>query len=265
MRRFPIAPGVIKSGTERDLGDIVKISAIDAYGGLAEAGVSPTVQAGRYSFQAEAERRILDDILPKLRPEPHHRLLDIGCGAGALLIPLSYRMAEVVGVDHASAVSLLAARHQRPNMTLIAGAFPDVPIEGTFDRIIAYSVLICLPDLASVTAFSLAAAKLLRPGGRLLLADNPNRDRQRRWAASAAGRAAEQEWVRLKATLEGDDQAAKAVEHLSRGDQRGSFSDAELAALMVEIRAAGFEAYWVPQAPDLPFGRTREDIVVERV
>lgn len=241
------------------------LAALDAYGSLATMDVSPTVQAGRYGFQAEAERRILGDVLPKLRPEPHHRLLDIGCGAGALLVPLSYQVAEAVGIDHPDTIASLERRHVLDNVTLIGGGFPDTAPEGDFDRIIAYSVLHYMADMDAAKAFILAAAALLRPGGRLVIGDLPNRDRGARWRANPAAAAAEREWANLKESAAGDETTNRAMAQLARTSQLGNFSDAMIAELIQAARAAGYEAYWLPQAPDLPFGRTREDLVVERI
>lgn len=241
------------------------VSALDAFGAIANLDLDPTVQAGRYSFQDVAERRILADILPKLKLESHHRVLDIGCGSGALLIPLSYMAGEVVGMDHADTVASIGRRFQSDRVTLLAGGFPDVMPEGRFDRVIAYSVAVCLPDFEMVKSFALAAANLLNPGGRMLLGDMPNRDRQARYRDSDRGRAAEREWAEQKEKLGGDSAYQAAAQRLAVAEQGGGFSDESLAELLVMFRSAGFESYLVPQSPDLPFGHTREDIIVERL
>jgi hypothetical protein len=41
-----------------------------------------TEQAGRYAFQAEAERLILADVVSKLQLDPADTLLVVGCGPG---------------------------------------------------------------------------------------------------------------------------------------------------------------------------------------
>jgi SAM-dependent methyltransferase len=239
-----------------------KVPALDAFGALTELHLSPTVQAGRYAFQAEAERRVLLDLLPKLRPEAHHRYLDIGCGAGMLLFPLSYLVSEAVGVDHPSIMAELERRRPNDRITLVGGRFPETLLPGRFDRITAYSVLPCLPNMQTVISFSIAAAGLLSPAGRLVLGDIPNRDRQARFRASEAGAGFEREWGERKAQLEVDPEAAAVAEQLRLADQLGGLTDREMCDLLLGLRGAGYEAYLAEQAPDLPFGRTREDVVV---
>jgi hypothetical protein len=56
-----------------------------------------TEQAGRYAFQAEAERLILADVMSKLQLDPADTLLVVGCGPGTLLIPLSFVVAQATG------------------------------------------------------------------------------------------------------------------------------------------------------------------------
>jgi hypothetical protein len=45
----------------------------------------------------------------------------------------------------------------------------------------------------------------------------------------------------------------------------GSFDDDGILKLVSALRREGFEAYIVPQSPWLPFGHTREDVLVLRL
>lgn len=238
---------------------------LDAFGVLATLDVDPTIQAGRYPFQAEAERLVLGDVLPKLQLQPNHRVLDIGCGSGILTVPLSFMVREIVALDHPDTVAALERRFASDRVSYIGGRFPDALPDGAFDRIIAYSVLPAIETYDLVKSFALAAAQLVRPGGRLLLGDIPNRNRQARFRDSAAGRAFEVEWAELRASqVHATEGERLAAEELSRARQIGGITDAQMCDLLLALRAAGCEAYLVEQHPDLPFGRTREDIVVTR-
>ena len=241
-----------------------KTKALDAFGEMAQMDIDPTVKAGRYPFQAMAERRIFSDILPKLALESHHRMLDIGCGSGVLLVPLSYCVREIVGLDHQSVVDALADAHRLPNASFVGGGFPDAPLTGRFDRIVAYSVLPCMPDYDAVIAFCRAAAALLPEGGRLLLGDIPNRDRQLRIKNSAKGAEFEADWIRQRADYEWSEDQLAATSELSKAAQIGPMTDDQVLGILKALRDDGFDCWIVPQAPDLPFGRTREDIIVTR-
>jgi SAM-dependent methyltransferase len=241
-------------------------SSIETYGNIAHLDLDPTARAGRYSFQADAMRRIIPDILPKLKLEPHHRLLDIGCGTGALLIPLSYLVAEVIGLDHPNVVAELSKRLPNDRISLIGGGFPGTVIDGMFDRIVAYSVMQCLPTFEDAKAFALAACGLLQPGGRLLIADFPNKDRQERLRKTEAGKAFEREWAELRAAQgEVTPEQRAAIEELGKARQLGGMTNEQICDLLLTIRAAGYEAFLAEQDPELPFGRTREDLVITRL
>lgn len=137
----------------------------EAYGLLAERLDSPTLIAGRHLFQAEAEDKIVDDIVIKLKLEDQHSLLDIGCGVGVLLTPLAKHVKRAVGVDH----SAMTERYQQmgvpENVQLAAGGWPELEMSGQFDRILVYSVLHYLRGEMAAKFFIEACLSCLAPGG----------------------------------------------------------------------------------------------------
>ena len=104
------------------------------------------------------------------------RVLDLGCGTGALLPRLGRWKAEVsayVGLDPSAAMLRLArtkvgdARFGR--IALTAGAAEALPFgDGRFDTVVSASSLHYWDDAARGLA---EARRVLRPGGRLLLLD----------------------------------------------------------------------------------------------
>lgn len=242
-----------------------RLSSIDAFGSLAAMIDDPTVKAGRYSMQKEAERHIFGDILPKLRPQPHHRLLDIGCGAGLIAVPMASCVREVIGLDHPLVVAPLVAQFRLPNLRFVGGSFPEADIDGEFDIIVAYSVVQCLPDMDSVLSFCRAAAARLAKGGRLLIGDLPNLDKKARFRGSDAGKAFEAEWARSmeqQPPLAGE---SEAFEMLARSDLIGAFTDHQILSIAAAARNEGLDAWVMPQSPLLPFGNTREDLIIARL
>jgi SAM-dependent methyltransferase len=85
------------------------------------------------------------------------RVLDIGCGDGALADRLAALGFEAVGVDPGAPV------HPR----LIRGLIERTPDLGCFDAVIAVMAL----HHADLSAVTLAASGHLRPGGRLFVYD----------------------------------------------------------------------------------------------
>jgi 2-polyprenyl-3-methyl-5-hydroxy-6-metoxy-1,4-benzoquinol methylase len=234
-------------------------SSFDAYGELARSNVSATELSGRYQTQAEAERRIVADVGKKLAIDPRDSLLDVGCGAGNLLIPLSFTTADAVGIDHPDVISFARRYSCDARVRWLAGQFPGVAINERFDCVLLYSVIQCIASFSELLPFIDAAADLLKPGGRLLIGDIPNSDKKRRFLESEAGQIFEMDWQKSRRENPGKES------HVFDGATGiGTLSDAEILGLAARVRANGFDSYILPQPKDLPFGRTREDILIVR-
>jgi SAM-dependent methyltransferase len=232
----------------------------EIYGQLANSSQSSTVKAGRRNIQAAAERRIPADVSAKLEIAPTKSLLEIGCGPGAILGALAGDVATAVGQDHPAVVEE-ARKRCRGDVRFISGGFPETRISERFDCVLVYSVLHYLPDMASIMNFVDAATELLRPGGRLLLGDIPNKDKMARFKASEAGRAFDREW-QLQADAERIQGDPLAV--FNDVAMIGALDDEGVLAVLRRCRAKGLNAFVLPQPPGLPFGHTREDILIVR-
>jgi SAM-dependent methyltransferase len=232
----------------------------EAYGRAAASLSDPLISAGRHVFQREALARVPDDVAAKLRLAASDRLLEIGCGTGSLLRPLSQRVGEAVGVDHESC---LAAIDPVPeNLTLVPGRWPGAPVNGDFDKVLVYSVLHYLADAEQAVEFIDACVAVLRPDGWLMIGDLPNGDAAARFGATEYGRRFQREWAERVA---GDLSPEKAASHeiFAQPAKLTPFvSDAFVATLFARYRGLGHEVYVLPQPPDLPFSHTREDVLV---
>ena len=125
---------------------------------------------------AEALETALLQALPKGRLG---RLLDIGCGTGGLLEKLSPRIEEGLGVDASRDMLALArSRLTERGLTHIAVRQADMyrlPLpDAAFDAVTLHMVLHYAEDPAAALA---EAARVLRPGGRLLILDLAPHDR----------------------------------------------------------------------------------------
>ncbi|HVC60654.1 MAG TPA: metalloregulator ArsR/SmtB family transcription factor [Acetobacteraceae bacterium] len=101
------------------------------------------------------------------------RLLDIGTGTGRVLELLAPRVAQGLGVDASKAMLALArSRLARTGLTQCAVRLADMyrlPLaDATFDVAVLQMVLHYAEDPAGVLA---EAARVLRPGGRLIVID----------------------------------------------------------------------------------------------
>lgn len=122
------------------------------------------------AFQREIVNPPFDALLDI---RPGERLLDIGCGNGALARRMAARGARVLGVDFSERFIDLARGHGTPEGPDIAYATCNATdasalrsIAGApFDAVTANMVLMDLVDLAPL---AMALPRLLRPGGRFV-------------------------------------------------------------------------------------------------
>ncbi|MDX2152727.1 MAG: methyltransferase domain-containing protein [Bryobacteraceae bacterium] len=116
--------------------------------------------AAEYARHARFVADLGADLIDVLAPRPGERILDLGCGDGALALKLAARGCEVVGVDSspsmvaAAAAQGIDARH----MDAVALTF-----DREFDAVFTNAVLHWVPDHDAVMA---GVARALRHGGR---------------------------------------------------------------------------------------------------
>ena len=159
-------------------------------------------------------------------------------------------MAASVGIDCETQIDMA---RDNSSARLIAGDFRQIALNETFDRILIYSVVHTLRDHDAIKSFIDKAAELLAPGGRLLVGDIPNSDTKATYLATPTGKRMREDWAMM--VLDTPKPAAF-------GDGIGALSSLDIFGLMYHFRQRGFSTYLLPQPPDLPFGNTREDILI---
>lgn len=243
---------------------IKKKSVLDVYSDLAQSKTATHIEmSGRYRNQSAAVRRVAVDVLSKLELRAEDSLLDIGCGVGDISIPLSMLCDEVTLVDHPKVLAQLKRRIPREErVTFMPGDFLSLDFDQTYDKILAYGVVVCLPDEESVLRFLRKTIQLCSPGGRILIGDLANSDKKARFAGTEFGRTFAQAWEK-DAAKRGARARAPAVKALAEPvSVFPRFSD-QLVLRMVDFcRREGAESYLLPQPVDLPFGHTREDLLI---
>jgi cyclopropane fatty-acyl-phospholipid synthase-like methyltransferase len=119
------------------------------------------------------------DVLRGLRAEMRHvrghlrerRALEIGCGPGRLMRPLSADFAEIHGIDVSDEMIRLAAEKLRgiPNAHVHHAARSDLSLfaDESFDFIYSYAVFQHIPSREVVLGYLTEARRVLKPGGIL--------------------------------------------------------------------------------------------------
>lgn len=123
------------------------------------SGVRATVRAGRDRMRAVLLSQLPNDLTGA-------RVLDAGCGTGALAFELAARGADVVAVDISPALIEIAEKRCpdqfRGQITFAAGDMLD-PVFGTFDSAVAMDSMIYYEAPALVSMLEAASPRL--PGG----------------------------------------------------------------------------------------------------
>ncbi len=131
------------------------------------ARLAPRYDA-KWSFYIRATVR---ETVARLRLRPEDRLLDVGCGTGALLRELarSHPAALLAGVDPVPEMLAVARRRLPPEVELLEGCAERLPFAaGRFDVIVSCNMFHYLRQPGAALA---EMARVLRPGGRLVITD----------------------------------------------------------------------------------------------
>ena len=120
-----------------------------------------------------AEDRVEAALLDAVGPGPFRALLDLGTGTGRMLELLAPRADRAVGIDGSHAMLNLArqrvGRAGLRNVQLRQGDLYALPVERDgYDLVVVHQVLHYLDEPSRALR---EAARVLRPGGRLLVVD----------------------------------------------------------------------------------------------
>ncbi len=120
------------------------------------------------AFDQSGDRDLDEIILCNLPVNPNWKALEIGCGIGRLLRPLSLRIAEVHGVDVSEEMIRqgmeYVAGHDNLSLHRTTGSFEMFPDE-TFDLIYSYRVFQHIPERKVVVRYLHEARRVLKRGG----------------------------------------------------------------------------------------------------
>lgn len=121
-------------------------------------------------FWSSGPRDLEDFVLEGVALEPSAEALEIGCGLGRLVKPLSERIARVTGVD-ISGEMIERAREAlagRPNVRLLRtdGDLPETP-DASLDLVYSLIVFQHVPAKAAVSRYLAESARVLKAGGVL--------------------------------------------------------------------------------------------------
>ena len=122
--------------------------------------------AERYGRNARFVSDLGAPVVALLAPAAGERILDLGCGDGALTLRLGATGATAVGVDaSADMVAAARARGVEAHLADARALGPGMPGGPPFDAVFSNAALHWMTDPDAVIA---AVARVLRPGGRFV-------------------------------------------------------------------------------------------------
>jgi len=205
---------------------------------------------------------IFDEIKNKLANLNQERkaVLDIGPGCSELpklLIDLCERQEHTL--VFCDSEEMLSYHRNKKFLFKIPGIFPN-----TFEQVCAvnqkYDVILCYSVFQSVFVdvntwdFIDKCMLLLNPQGQLLIGDIPNTSKRKRFFSSQKGI----DYHKKNMKVDRD------PEVIFNNIEAGNIDDAVILSLIMRVRAAGFDAYLLPQGENLPMSNRREDILIVR-
>ncbi|MGD1901242.1 MAG: class I SAM-dependent methyltransferase [Geitlerinemataceae cyanobacterium] len=116
----------------------------------------------RYQNDADFVPVLGRPVLKLLAPQPGERILDLGCGDGALTLELRDRGVEVIGVD-ASPEMVATAKARGLDARVCRGQ--ELDFDREFDAVFSNAALHWMPEARAVVR---GVAKALKPGGRFV-------------------------------------------------------------------------------------------------
>jgi SAM-dependent methyltransferase len=213
------------------------------------------------SYRKEKEKFIFEDIIKKfdIKNAENKTFLDIGIGCSDLASMIieftKEKNINLIAVDSKEMIELLPKSN---HLKTFEGYFPDETSEliskyqEKVDYILCYSIFHYVFYNTCSYRFIDIATSLLKPGGKLLIADLPNINKRKRFFNSEKGIEFHQEFTNTK-TL-------PSISHLT--PEPTQIDDGVIFGILQRYRNFGFETYLLPQGIELPMANRREDILI---
>jgi hypothetical protein len=214
------------------------------------------------SYRQGKEHLIFEDIIAKLPllSTQNKVILDIGPGCSELplmLIDLCRQNAHtLILIDSEEMLSHLP---DEPFIKKFIGYYPDCDdllnkYRGSIDVILTYSVLHYIFVESNIWNFLDSSLELMSDGGEMLIGDIPNISKRKRFFSSKNG-------IEFHKKFTGKEEVPEVI---FNNIEHHRIDDSVILSLVTRARNQGFDAYVLPQKPELPMANRREDIIIRK-
>ncbi len=143
-----------------------------------KAGSENDLQAtGRGLMDLPGYLHTVAEVVKLLDLKQGEHLIDVGCGAGIMALSLAPWLGSICAIDISTAlVSRAGANLQgQENVASSVGSITRIPVpDSSAEKLLAYSVTQYLGKEENALLAMQEVARVLKPGGRALLAANPD-------------------------------------------------------------------------------------------
>ena len=193
----------------------------------------------------------LEYILDVMELDPDSdTVLDIGCGLGFTTGVFAKKALRVTGVDSCERFVLRArdSLSDFSNVEVLCAEASSIPrADGSFSRVLCYSVAQYFPSEEYFKKFLLEVKRLLCCGGVALVADLPEKDQ--------SGRTFEHQTDEVRGL------AGKIMSSLNNAILYQRYSRTEVVAM---VEATGMRGEILTQPTFLPFHKSRFDLLIRK-
>ncbi len=215
------------------------------------------------SYRKDREKQIFLDIQLKLKNLSRREqvIFDVGPGCSDLAFMVidhcQQNSHQLILVD---SQEMLYHLPDKPFITKVPCYYPDECLwlfeeyTGRVDALLIYSVLHYVYAEGNLFSFLDRSLSLLSNGGEMLIGDIPNMSKRKRFFSSENGIKFHQKFMKTDEIPEVNFNVL----------EQGQIDDAIIISIIMHCREAGFDAYWLPQANDLPMANRREDILIRK-
>lgn len=226
------------------------------------------ISSSRYNFQEKFIPILLNDIKNKLRVSHKDTLLDVGCGLGLFLIPLSFFCNTVVGIDHKNFINQIKSNFKFIiKKNLISGNFLKIKLNRKFDKILIYSVVHYLSSEKEFQKFIYKAISLLKHKGILLIGDIPIKEYEKAFIKSNEGKKYYQKIEKIKKAHKKKSKAfgiSNFLKNRKKDSQLVTIDLEMIQNLKKRLNSKKLKVKFLRHKKLTMFNNTRIDIIIER-